>query len=24
MIYSIGYQKLDQNTLIEILKAHRV
>ena len=24
MIYSIGYQKLDQQTLIEILKAHQV
>jgi ATP-dependent DNA helicase RecQ len=24
MIYSIGYQKLDQKTLIEILKAHQV
>ena len=24
MICSIGYQKLDQNTLIEILKAHQV
>ena len=24
MIYSIGYQKLDQKTLIEILMAHRV
>jgi ATP-dependent DNA helicase RecQ len=24
VIYSIGYQKLDQNALIEILKAHQV
>jgi len=24
MIYSIGYQKLDQKTLIEILKVHQV